>query len=122
MGIKRNEFCGALLGGSALLILQGCGGGGSDYGSAPAPAPAPGTQCGASGNAIAGNHGHVLTINRADLDATTPQTYHIMGSAGHDHSVTFNVTQLGQLKAGMSVTVTSTQTNVHMHDVTATCV
>ncbi|MEO8151526.1 MAG: hypothetical protein ABI605_00545 [Rhizobacter sp.] len=120
MGIKRKEFCGALLSGSALLILQGCGGG-SDYGSAPAPTP--GNQCGASGNAIAGNHAqpHVLTIARADLDATTPQTYHIMGLADHDHTVTFDVAQLGQLKSGMSVAVTSSQTG-HTHSVTATCI
>ena len=64
----------------------------------------------------------MLTIARADLDATTPQTYHIMGTATHDHTVTFDVAQLGQLKNGLSVVVTSTMTNIHMHDVTATCV
>lgn len=123
MGITRQEFCGALAGASALLILQACGGG-DDYGSSPAPAPPP-SGCGASGNSIVGNHGHVLTIARVDLDATTPQTYSIAGTSGHDHTVTFSAAQLAQLKAGASVTVTSTPASagpIHSHDVTAICV
>jgi len=123
MSIKRNEFCGALVGASALLIFQGCGGG-SDYSTSPAPPP-PATGCGASGTSIAGNHGHVLTIVRADLDSTVPMSYSMAGTAGHDHMVTFTVAQLQQLKAGASVTVTSTPASIglaHTHDVTATCV
>jgi hypothetical protein len=121
MAMTRQEFCSAFAGATALLILQACGGGG-DYNASPAPAPAAG--CGASGAEIAGNHGHVLTIARADLDATTNQTYQIKGSAGHDHSVTFTPAQLQSLKAGSSVVVTSTDATLgpsHTHQVTASC-
>jgi hypothetical protein len=128
MSMTRSRFCSALMSASAVWMLQGCGGGGSGYGGSPAPSPgpapgptpAPPAQCGASGAAIVGNHGHVLVIDRADLDAMSPPTYHIQGSAGHDHTVTFSLAQLQTLKAGGSVTVTSSL-NGHQHDVTATC-
>lgn len=76
--------------------------------------------CGAAGTEIAGNHGHELVIPAADLDSTTDKTYSIMGTAGHDHMVTFTVAQLGMLKAKTPVTVTSTS-SVHTHAVTASC-
>lgn len=126
MAMRRSEFCSALVSASALFVLQGCGGGGTDYGSSPSPAPgpapgpAPAPQCGSGGTAIAGNHGHVLVVPLVDLDSMVPMTYHIEGTAGHDHTVTFSVAQLQALKAGTSVTVTSTF-NGHQHDVTASC-
>ena len=43
MDITRKRFIELFSGASALLILQGCGGGG-DYGGAPAPAPGPAPQ------------------------------------------------------------------------------
>ncbi len=127
MAITRSEFCSALVSASALLILQGCGGG-SDYSSSPAPAPgpapgpgpAPAPQCGASGAAIAGNHGHVLAIPRADLDSAMPIAYHIQATAGHDHIVALSSTQLQMLKAGDTLTVTSSF-NGHDHVVTVNC-
>jgi hypothetical protein len=117
MAITRKDFCVGMAGGSVLLLLQSCGGGG-DGAAAPAPAAA----CGAA--AIAGNHGHVLTIARADLDALTDQTYSIAGSAGHDHTLTLTVAQLRQLKAGTNVAVTSSVTSAlpqHDHLVTVAC-
>jgi hypothetical protein len=128
MSMTRSRFCSALMSASALWILPGCGGGGTDYGGSPAPSPSPGPapgpapapQCGANGAAIVGNHGHVLVFDRADLDAMSPPTYHIQGSATHDHTVTFSIAQLQTLKAGGSVTVTSSF-NGHDHQVTATC-
>ena len=117
MDISRKEFCSALGSGSLLLLLQSCGGGGG-YGAAPAPPPG---ACGAAGAAIAGNHGHVLVIPRADLDSAVAVTYGMPGTAGHDHNVTFTPAQLQMLKSGAAVTVSSTVTFGHNHDVTATC-
>lgn len=114
MTITRKHFLGAAAGASVLLLLQGCGGG--DYDDPPG-----GQACGAGAGAIAGNHGHLLAIPRADLDATSARTYAIQGSANHAHSVTFTVAQLGDLKAGRSVTVTSTTDSAHSHAVTASC-
>ena len=70
MNITRKGFVGALTGGTVLLLLKGCGGGGSDgaYGGGTV------LVCGASGIAIAGNHGHVLTILRAELDSLTDKS------------------------------------------------
>jgi hypothetical protein len=129
MTITRKAFLGAAAS-TAVLLLHACGGGDDDNSGAPAPgpapepAPAPGpapAQCGATGAAITGNHGHALTIPAADLDSATDQTYSILGTANHAHSVTFTPAQLQALKAGQSVTVQSTTDSFHEHAVTATC-
>lgn len=120
MTITRKEFLGAAAGGTVLLLLlQSCGGGGGDDDNNNPPPS--GQSCGASGAAIAGNHGHTLSIPSADLDATTNQTYDITGTANHAHSVTFTPAQLQLLKAGQSVMVTSTTVSAHEHVVTASC-
>ncbi|MFO0613845.1 MAG: hypothetical protein U0414_14730 [Polyangiaceae bacterium] len=77
--------------------------------------------CGAAGTEISANHGHELVIPAADLDATTDKTYSIMGTAVHDHTVTFTAAQLAMLKAKTPVTVTSSAA-VHTHMVTASCI
>ncbi|HEX6017727.1 MAG TPA: hypothetical protein VFZ28_06485 [Burkholderiaceae bacterium] len=116
MVITRKRFVETLASGSALLLLGSCGGG---YGGS---AGAMGTS--SCSGSIAGNHGHVLPIVVADLDSATPKTYDIMGSANHSHEVTLSVAQLGQLKAGVAVTVTSTPaaTDGHTHAVTVSCI
>jgi hypothetical protein len=126
MSMTRKEFCGALAGGTVLLLLPGCGGGGSDT-SGVAGVPMTGASgCGASGSAISDNHGHELTIASADLDSTVSKTYSIRGSADHDHMVTLTPAMLQQLKAGQAVDLTSTvgstmYLGMHMHDVIASC-
>ena len=123
MNITRKGFVGALTGGTVLLLLKGCGGGGSDgaYGGGTV------LVCGASGIAIAGNHGHVLAIRRAELDSLTDKSYTITGSSDHAHTVVFTPLQLQQLKLGAVVQVTSTSGAsaaypAHMHAVTAAVV
>ena len=113
MSMTRKEFCGGLAGGTVLLLFQGCGGGGGYAGSSSGGMMSSSTSCGASGSAIAGNHGHVLTIARADLDSMTDRVYSIMGTATHDHMVAFTAAMLAQLKAGQSVIVTSTNCPGH---------
>lgn len=118
--LSRKAFLNATMGGSALLLLNACGGGGSD--SMPAAAPAQAATCGASGAAVSGNHGHTLLIAAADLDSAVAKTYSIQGAAGHDHAVTFTPGDLQKLKAGQMVTITSATTLGHDHNVTASCV
>ena len=117
MDISRKRFVEALTSGGALLLFGGCGGGGYSGGGTGMAT----SSC--SGN-IAANHGHVLPIVVADLDSTTPKTYDIMGTAAHSHSVTLSVAQLGQLKGGAAVSVTSTPgaSDNHTHAVTVSCV
>lgn len=114
MHISRKRFVEALTSGGALLLFGGCGGGG--YGGGMATSSCSGS--------IAANHGHALPIVVADLDSTTPKTYDIMGTATHGHSVTLSVAQLGQLKGGAAVSVTSTpgDSDNHTHTVTVSCV
>lgn len=116
MSMTRKRFLESLAGSTAVLVIQGCGGGG---GSSPAPAPAPSTTC--SGSNITNNHGHSLTIQKSDLNSTTDMTYSIMGSAGHNHAITLTPGHLATLKAGSTVTVTSTTASSHSHDVTVSC-
>jgi len=122
MDVSRKRFIETMASGSALLLFTSCGGG-SDYNSgAPAPAPAPANSCRPA--TISDNHPapHALVIARSDLDSMTAITYDIQGSADHSHSVTFSAVQLAQLKAGMTVAVSSTVTLSHDHTVSVTCV
>lgn len=116
MDISRKRFVEAALGGAALLLFSGCGGGYDGDGN-----PAPTSSCGAS---IANNHGHALAIAVADLDSPTAKTYDITGTGDHAHTVTFSPMQLQQLKAGTSVATTSSAatTDGHTHVVSVTCV
>ena len=118
MDISRKQFCAALAGATVTLWLQGCGGGGGDSGGGPAPGS---TTCGAGVGNITANHGHTLTILRVDLDSATAKTYDLSAANtdGHIHSVTFSPAQLASMKAGGSVTVTSTTATGHTHSVTA---
>jgi hypothetical protein len=119
MDISRKRFVKTMFSGSAVLLFTSCGGGGS-YNGSPAPAPAPaGNSCNPA--QIAGNHGHELVIPLSDLDSAIAKTYDIHGTADHTHSVTFSAVQLAQLKAGTMVTVTSTETELHTHAVSVTC-
>jgi hypothetical protein len=118
MDISRKRFVESLVGGSALLLFHGCGGGGSYNGGNP---PVQANGCTPD---ILGNHPqpHVLAIAVSDLDSPNAKTYDIHGTADHTHSVTFSVQQLGQLKAGTMVSVTSTETQLHTHVINVSCV
>ena len=70
---------------------------------------------------IGGNHGHELTVDAADLDATVTKVYDIRGSAGHTHSVTLTVANLQSLKSGAAVTVTSSDEPGHSHVISISC-
>lgn len=124
--IERRQFVTVALagGGSLLLGLQACGGGG-DAGNGSGGLPPELSSC---GNAIAGNHspGHAFTVALADLSLTTSKDYDIQGLADHSHIVTLTASNLADLKAGKQVMVTSTSgssTNypAHTHSVTISC-
>jgi hypothetical protein len=137
MSITRKRFLRCAAGGTVTVLIQACGGGGSDAflalfggstnGGNTNDNPEPVSACGSSGSAITGNHGHLLTVPAADLTSTIALTYSIMGSATHDHSLTLSPDDLAQLNSGGSVTVVSSVTDAptfgsHSHGVTVTCV
>lgn len=121
MDISRKQFCATLAGATVTLWLQGCGGGGGGGSSTPPPAGGGGggAICGAGTSNITGNHGHTLTIPRADLDSAANKTYTLSAGNGHTHTVTFTPAQLTLMKNGGSATVTSSNDAGHDHDVTA---
>lgn len=118
--MKRRAFCESLFVGTAVVLVPGCGGGGGDEMASPGPVnpPSPASSCTES---IAGNHGHALTVPVADLDSPLARVYDIQGAALHNHTVTLSVEQLRALKAGNAVTVNSSSTELHSHEVTVTC-
>lgn len=137
--LSRRRFFEPALGTAILLLIPGCGGGGSGnmnlagsaaaLGATPsgtpmdtpttAPTTTPSVGCGSTFDF---NHGHVLTVLRSDLDSTTALSYDIQGTADHTHTVTLTLAQLATLKSGASVTVVSTTTDYHQHVITVSCI
>ena len=68
-------------------------------------------------------HSHTLSIPASDLDATTDQTIDTGVTDAHMHMVTLTVANLGTLKGGGQVTVTSSLagTPSHSHMFTVSC-
>jgi hypothetical protein len=69
---------------------------------------------------ISANHGHTLTVSKADVTAGVDKTYDITGGALHSHSVTVTGAQFAMLAANTTVMVTSTVAG-HTHSVTIAC-
>jgi phage gp45-like len=89
--------------------------------SAPPPPPAGTCSRGASATTISANHGHSLTVSKADVAAATAKTYSIKGTSSHAHQITITAAQFGQLKSGRTVSVTSSLVLSHVHTVTVAC-
>ncbi len=78
-------------------------------------------QNGARASSISGNHGHSLTVSKADVTAGAEKTYSINGSSGHAHSITVSVANFSTLKNNQQVIISSTSGNNHTHSVTISC-
>ena len=76
---------------------------------------------GAVASNISGNHGHTLTVSKADIEAGADKTYSIRGSANHDHEITISATDFANLKNNMQVGENSTTVQSHSHTVTISC-
>ncbi len=111
-----------------LILIVGsvagaaCGGSGS--GSPPS-----GGNCLANGTrtSIDTNHGHVLTVPVADINAGVQKSYTIQGTADHPHTVTLTAADFASLKqntgiAEVSTTSASAIFGAHSHQVTVFCV
>jgi hypothetical protein len=89
--------------------------------SAPPPPPAATCSRGATAASISANHGHSLTVSKADVAARVTKTYSIQGASSHGHQVTINAAQFAQLKSGRSISVTSSLALSHAHTVVVAC-
>ncbi len=76
---------------------------------------------GANATTITSNHGHSLSVSRADIDAGVAKTYSIQGTSGHDHNITLTAANFNTLKSAKTIQVESTSGGSHRHDVTVTC-
>jgi hypothetical protein len=70
---------------------------------------------------ISSNHGHVLEVSVADVEAGVEKSYDIMGGADHTHMVTLSANHFAMLQGNSSITVQSTSNGVHTHAVTVNC-
>jgi hypothetical protein len=120
MSLTRKEFLSSLVGVAAgAAVLVAC----SDSGGSAADAAMVGN-CAANGVAmpvIGGNHGHVLTVAKADITAGTAKTYDIRGAADHTHSVTISAPNFATLTNNTVVTTSSTTDSSHNHTITIMC-
>ena len=97
----RRQFCAALVGGSVVLWLSGCGGDPDEELEE------------LDGNVrISSNHGHVLVIPAEDLNSLVAKVYDIRGtSKDHTHEVLVGADQFRRIKEGQVVAVGSDLAN-----------
>jgi len=118
MSMTRKQFLrtvvGAGIGVAGVATLAACGDDGG-------PADAPAGSCTTPSATIGANHGHTMTVTKAEVTAATAKTYDITGAGGHTHTVTVSVANFASLAVGGTVTITSTTANAHSHDVVVMC-
>lgn len=110
-----------IIGIPAYSILS-CSSGGDDSPN-PNPNPNPNSDCLANGTntAIGANHGHTLSVSKADVEAGVQKTYSIQGSSPHNHEVTLSASHFSSLKSNQQITVSSTSADAHSHSITVSC-
>jgi hypothetical protein len=119
--LTRKQFLASLAAAAALpLVLPGCASGDDDGGDTGDGA---GGDCLADGTqaTISSNHGHLIAVSAADVEAGVEKTYDISGSSGHMHEVTLTAAHFAELQANTSITVQSTSSGDHTHAVTISC-
>ncbi|MEO7732104.1 MAG: hypothetical protein ABIY55_14110 [Kofleriaceae bacterium] len=122
MSLTRKQFLssmmGAVAGAAGVAFLVGC----SSSESSP-DAGGGAKNCVTNGTtvSIGGNHGHKLTVDKAEVSAAADHTYDITGTADHAHSVTVTAALFTTLKANTGVMVTSTSGAGHTHDISIGC-
>lgn len=116
------KTAGALLVAMPVASLIGCSS--SDDGSGNLdPNINPQANCTDNGtsNTIGSNHGHTLTVSKADVTSGASKTYSIQGTSGHNHSVTLTAANFTSLKNNSNISVTSTNDDSHTHSVSVSC-
>jgi hypothetical protein len=111
---------GAMLIGIPFYSVLSCSNSDDD----PTPTPMDEKSCVDNGTvgSISANHGHSITVSKADVAAGVEKQYDISGSADHDHSVTVSESDFASLKNNQQISVTSTSGGGHTHSVTVSCV
>lgn len=124
MSLTRKEFLRSVVsvvaGAAGAALFVGCGGG------EEGPADAASRSCTANGTtaSIGDNHGHTLSVPRADVMAGTQKVYPIEGTADHTHNVTVTPAMFAMLQSNTAIMVNSTTGGIdaHTHNITIMCV
>jgi len=120
MSMTRKQFLrtmvGAGIGVAGVATLAACGG--DDGGGTP---DAAGGTCTTPAATIGSNHGHVMTVTKAEVTAGVAKSYDIMGSSPHTHTVMVTAANFATLAGGGTVTITSSSGSAHTHDVVVMC-
>ena len=70
---------------------------------------------------IGANHGHVMIVSKEDVAAGAAKTYHIQGSATHDHTVMLAASDFAALAADQAIVTTSSVNLQHSHPIMVAC-
>ena len=117
--LSRKEFLSLLAAAAALPLVASCGG--DDDGGDATDGQAGDCLANGTSTVISSNHGHVLAVSAADVEAGVEKTYDISGTAGHMHEVTLSAAHFAMLQGNDSITVQSTSSGDHTHAVTVNC-
>jgi hypothetical protein len=119
MKTTRTQFVQGTLGVCASGLLAACGGDDDDDTNGGTGGTSSGG--GACGSTIGTNHGHAVTVTKADAMAGVAKTYDIQGGSDHSHTLSISAAQFAMLAAGDPVTITSSNDAGHDHAVTVSC-
>jgi len=72
-------------------------------------------------SSVSANHGHSITVSKADVEAGVEKQYNIQGSASHTHTVTVSESNFASLKSNKQIQITATSGGGHTHSVTISC-
>ena len=119
MKATRTEFLQSALVACLAGATVACGG--DDDDADPDGSGGSSSGGGACGTTIATNHGHKLTVTKAQAMAGAAKSYDIQGDSDHPHTVDLSAAQMMMLAAGDPVTVESSTDASHSHSVTISC-
>lgn len=120
----RREFVKLLVFFGTGAALAACGSSsdsGDQGGGVNPPPPGDCSAHGAKAGSITGNHGHSLMVPKEDFSAGMDKVYDIQGSAAHSHTIALTADQLATILSGSAVSVASTVTDDHAHQVSVVC-
>ena len=118
--VSRREFtleaALAILAGCVITVADEACGSSSSTPTTPTAPPAD------VNGVVAANHAapHVVVITGAMITAGNAVTLNIQGQSTHNHTISVTQANLTSLKNRQAVTITSSNDNGHMHDVTFT--
>ncbi len=70
---------------------------------------------------VSSNHGHSISVSKADIEAGVTKQYNIQGSSNHSHSVTVSESDFTSLKSNQQIQLATSSGGGHTHSVIISC-